>query len=107
MKFIRLLITFCAMTVLFQVKAQSVCLTTATDTIAPAKVSLVTCAPGRQIYELEGHTGLRLQWEGNDMVANWGLFDFNSPNFVYRFVKGETDYCAGICPTPYFIHQYE
>lgn len=107
MKFIRLLITFCAMTVLFQVKAQSVCLTTATDTIAPAKVSLLTCAPGRQIYELEGHTGLRLQWEGNDMVANWGLFDFNSPNFVYRFVKGETDYCAGICPTPYFIHQYE
>lgn len=69
-------------------------------------VSLLTCAPGCDIYELEGHTGLRLKLPGSDMVANWGLFDFDSPNFVYRFVKGETDYMAGICPTDLFLAQY-
>lgn len=69
-------------------------------------VSLLTCAPGCNIYELEGHTGLRLRTDSFDVVANWGLFDFGSPNFVYRFVKGETDYMAGICPTDLFLAQY-
>lgn len=69
-------------------------------------VSLLTCAPGCEIYELEGHTGLRLRTDSIDIVANWGLFDFASPNFVYRFVKGETDYMAGICPTELFLAQY-
>lgn len=69
-------------------------------------MSLLTCAPGCEIYELEGHTGLRLRTDSIDIVANWGLFDFASPNFVYRFVKGETDYMAGICPTELFLAQY-
>lgn len=69
-------------------------------------VSLLTCAPGCNIYELEGHTGLRLRTDSFDVVANWGLFDFDSPNFVYRFVKGETDYMAGVCPTDLFLAQY-
>lgn len=74
--------------------------------LSAPKVSLLTCAPGCNIYELEGHTGLRIQSEDMDIVANWGLFDFASPNFVYRFVKGETDYMAGICPTDLFLSQY-
>lgn len=40
------------------------------------------------------------------MTVNWGLFDFDSPNFIYRFVKGETDYMAGAMPTEYFLRQY-
>lgn len=72
------------------------------------RVSLLTCAPGREIYELEGHTGLRLQSpsRGVDMVVNWGVFDFASPGFVYRFVKGETDYMAGAAPTRLFVDAY-
>lgn len=70
-------------------------------------VSLLTCAPGSQIYELEGHSGLRLRGPAFDVVANWGLFDFNSPGFVYRFVKGETDYCVGAIPTEFFLMQYK
>lgn len=69
-------------------------------------VSLLTAAPGQEVYQLEGHSGLRFQTTGSDFVANWGLFDFHTPNFVYRFVKGETDYCVGICPTTYFIMEY-
>lgn len=63
-------------------------------------VSLLTFAPGSDVYELEGHSSLRIQSpEVGDMMVNWGLFDFDSPNFIYRFVKGETDYSCGMSPT--------
>lgn len=72
------------------------------------RVSLLTCAPGSEIYELEGHSGLRLlnSARGVDVVVNWGLFDFASPGFVYRFVKGETDYMAGAAPLDHFLSLY-
>lgn len=56
------------------------------------RVSLLTAYPGADIYQLEGHTALRIRHpQRGDYVVNWGLFDFDSPGFVYRFVKGETD----------------
>lgn len=77
-------------------------------TRAALQVSLLTCAPGPDIYEREGHTGLRFYdpETGTDFVANWGLFDFASPGFVYRFVKGETDYMVGAIPTRLFLDSY-
>ena len=70
------------------------------------QVSFLTCGPGEIIYELEGHSGLRFKSDSLDIVVNWGLFDFDSPNFLYRFVKGETDYKAGWNPTDAFIGYY-
>lgn len=72
------------------------------------RVSLITCGPGREVYELEGHTALRLMFsDGTDLSVNWGVFDFNSPNFLYRFVKGETDYRMAVYPYRYFYEQYK
>ncbi|MDE6582722.1 MAG: DUF4105 domain-containing protein, partial [Duncaniella sp.] len=69
--------------------------------------------PGSEIYELEGHAGIRIQQIDTvtgavmaDNVVDWGNFDFTAPNFVYRFVKGETDYSVGVRPTPYFLGAY-
>lgn len=82
------------------------------------RVSLLTCSPGREIYQLEGHTALRLTktdtlndagevvQPGYDAVVNWGVFDFSAPNFVYRFVKGETDYMAYAYSFDGFIEEY-
>ena len=93
--FAKTLIALCALFACQQSAAQF--RTVATDTV----VSLVTFHPGSDIYELEGHTALRVTTpEGIDIAANWGLFDFNTPNFVYRFVKGETDYCTAQRSTP-------
>lgn len=70
-------------------------------------VSLLTCTPGPDIYTLEGHSALRFTDGGDmDVTVNWGLFDFASPGFVYRFVKGETDYWAGATDTQMFIESY-
>ena len=70
--------------------------------------SLVTCAPGNEIYELFGHTAIRYRnfTRGVDVVFNYGMFSFGAPNFVYRFVKGETDYQLGITPYNYFEAEY-
>ncbi|MGM9868470.1 MAG: DUF4105 domain-containing protein [Sodaliphilus sp.] len=70
------------------------------------RVSLVTLYPGSEVYEVYGHTELRVQDEYADLFYNYGLFDFNSPGFVYRFVKGETDYLCGAVPAAYATRGY-
>ena len=66
----------------------------------------VNIYPGAEIYELEGHSALRIKTCDYDLAVHYGLFDFNSPNFVYRFVKGETDYMVGALPWQLFMEEY-
>ncbi len=75
------------------------------------RASLITCYPGPEIYELVGHEAIRIQgYDASgavvDSVWNYGVFDFNTPNFVYRFVKGETDYMVWGYPFEWFMPQY-
>lgn len=71
------------------------------------RVSLLTVSPGPLVYELDGHTAMRFQSPGGqDYVVNWGVFDFSAPNFLYRFVKGETDYMAWPFPFETFMEEY-
>lgn len=78
--------------------------------IAPenTQISLLTCSPGDLIYELFGHTAIRIQDDSHklDFVVNYGLFDFEQPHFVYRFVRGKTDYTVGLSYTRSFIQSY-
>lgn len=69
-------------------------------------VSFVTCYPGPEIYELYGHEGIRVRGLGRDSVWNYGIFNFREPNFVYRFVKGETDYMVAGYPFEWFLPEY-
>lgn len=73
-----------------------------------AKVSIITCSPGTEIYELFGHSAIRVYDKNNgiDEVFNYGLFDFNQESFIYRFVRGKTDYMVGSCSTSYFLWEY-
>lgn len=73
---------------------------------SPLTISLITCYPGEEIYELCGHSAIRVRGEGIDSVWNYGIFDFNQPNFVYRFVKGETDYKGASYPFRLFLPEY-
>lgn len=73
-------------------------------------VSIITCSPGEEIYELCGHAAVRIRGVADgqpiDSVWNYGVFDFNQPNFVYRFVKGETDYRVAGYPFEWFMPEY-
>ena len=70
---------------------------------------LMTCSPGTEVYSLYGHTALRYQnlTRNIDLVFNYGMFSFNTPHFLYRFVKGETDYQLGVVPFRYFLAEYD
>lgn len=71
-------------------------------------VSLITYYPGEQIYELYGHSGLRVVLpDGRGILYNYGIFDFNAPNFVYRFIKGETDYMVRGYSDEYMLRGYD
>ena len=72
------------------------------------RISLLTCAPGSEIYALFGHSAIRYEnpEKDQDWVFNYGMFSFKEPNFVMRFVKGETDYQLGVVPFRYFETEY-
>ena len=59
-----------------------------------AKVSILTCNPGKDVYSMYGHTAIRVRDSilGLDAVFNYGVFSFETPDFIYRFAKGQTDY---------------
>ena len=72
------------------------------------RISLLTCAPGTEIYALFGHSAIRYENPSakQDWVFNYGMFSFKEPNFVMRFLKGETDYQLGVIPYRYFEAEY-
>lgn len=70
------------------------------------EVSLITCYPGPEIFELCGHSAIRIRTAESDSVWNYGLFNFSEPNFVYRFCKGQTDYHMGGYPFEWFLPEY-
>ena len=71
-------------------------------------ISLITCSPGKEVYEKFGHTGIRIKDKknGNDLIFNYGIFSFETENFYYKFIKGETDYQLGLYYTGNFLPAY-
>lgn len=73
------------------------------------RVSILTCEPGTEVYSMYGHTAIRVNdpESGLDAVFNYGVFSFDSPDFVYRFAKGYTDYLMIGQRFDSFITEYE
>ena len=74
-----------------------------------ARISLLTCSPGEELYARYGHTALRICDPQNDMdiTFNYGIFDFNTDHFYWKFVRGETWYELGAAPYWWFMREYE
>jgi hypothetical protein len=72
------------------------------------RISLLTCQPHDEVYSIYGHTAIRYQdaARGTDLAINYGMFSFNKPYFILRFVFGLTDYEMGIEPFDAFCAQY-
>ena len=72
------------------------------------EISLLTCSPHTEVYSLYGHTAIRCHdlKTGDDIVVNYGLFSFDQPYFIARFVFGITDYMMGISSFDMFCAQY-
>ena len=61
---------------------------------ARMSVAIFTYGPGAFVFEKFGHIALALtdSTTGEDLALNWGMFDFNQPNFLARFLTGDTKY---------------
>ncbi len=55
---------------------------------------LLTFGWGEVSWERFGHNAIWIKdpAHGTDITYNWGMFDFAQPNFVWRFVTGDTRY---------------
>ncbi len=84
------------------------CRLTSAQVTENTDVYLLTCAPGNATYSIYGHTALRICVRGTeiDRVYNWGIFDFSTPNFAFRFAKGRLDYMLGSYSYDTFIYEY-
>lgn len=60
----------------------------------PVTVYLITMGQGDPYWARFGHNALwiRDRENGRDVAYNWGLFDFNEPGFLLRFLSGNTRY---------------
>ena len=62
------------------------------------KISVLTIGEGTELVDAFGHTAIRVKdlELKNDLVFNFGVYDFNSPNFYSNFVEGRPEYKLGI-----------
>lgn len=69
---------------------------------------LMTMGQGDQVWERYGHNaiGIRDDRAGTDVVYNWGLFSFDQPGFIGRFLRGEMMYWMGGQDAATTIAQY-
>ena len=65
------------------------------------KVSLVTFYPGSEPHNIWGHSEIRVQQGPIDLYFNYGVFDFQAPAFMWRFMLGKTDYLCQPVPRAY------
>jgi hypothetical protein len=76
---------------------------------AALQISILTCAPGEDVYTAWGHTAIRIidSSKQTDVVYNFGTFDFNTPNFLAEFVKGNLNYFLSADDFQNFIAEYQ
>jgi uncharacterized protein DUF4105 len=64
-----------------------------------AYLSVITCGPTQEeVYSAFGHSAFRIHdpIQGIDQVYNYGIFDFDQPNFYLNFARGYLYYKLGV-----------
>lgn len=72
-------------------------------------ISLLTCGAGNEYYLSFGHSAIRVcdTTRDIDLVFNYGIFDFDTPNLYLKFALGNLDYMLGVQYYNTFIRSYE
>lgn len=74
------------------------------------QVSLLTFGQGTPVFERFGHNAIRIAdpLSGLDVAWNWGMFSFDQPNFLGRFLSGDTQYwMEGFETVPLLVYYQE
>ena len=74
-----------------------------------AEIHVVTCGPYQgELYSAFGHSAIRVldPDQGLDLIFNYGVFDFNQPNFYLNFARGYLNYQLAVAPYDLFKRSY-
>lgn len=77
---------------------------------AQAEISLITCGPGQnELYSAFGHSAVRVKdpAQNMDWVFNYGIFDFDQPNFYLNFARGHLLYMLAVSDWHRFQYGYQ
>ena len=75
-----------------------------------AEISVITCEPGEEaLFTVFGHSAIRVNDPLNnmDVAFNYGVFDFDQPNFYLNFAKGFLNYQLGVSDFSRFAYNYQ
>lgn len=75
-----------------------------------SEISVLISGPSHDAaFTLYGHAAFRIKdpMLNFDNIFNYGIFDFSSSNFIYRFAKGETDYKLGATDFLGYLIEYQ
>mgnify|MGYP001048691582 CR=1 FL=1 len=63
-----------------------------------AEISILTIGPGSSLNDSFGHSAFRVRdhIKGTDLVFNYGVYDFDTPNFYTKFAQGKLNYLIGV-----------
>jgi hypothetical protein len=74
-----------------------------------AEIRILTCGPGQnELYSAFGHSAVRVYdpVKGLDILYNYGVFDFDQPNFYLNFTKGNLLYKLAVTDYNRFVQSY-
>ena len=74
-----------------------------------AEISVLTLGPSQeQVFTAFGHSAFRVHDPINriDAAYNYGVFDFDQPNFYLNFARGNNMYMLGVSSYPHFEYAY-
>jgi hypothetical protein len=73
------------------------------------RISILTATPGEELYSTFGHSALRVTDSTNnsDIVYNYGTFNFDEPNFYFKFVRGKLPFYLSTDYFDNFILEYQ
>lgn len=72
------------------------------------RITLITGSPGEDLYSVFGHTAIRVQdtLRGRDLTYSYGVFDFDTPNFYLKFIRGKLNYKLGLQSYKSLLREY-
>ncbi len=72
------------------------------------QVTVLTFGNGAVLWERFGHNALVVTdtVTGLSLAYNWGMFDFEQPNFLWNFLTGDTRYWVEAYPTDALLQHY-
>lgn len=73
-----------------------------------AKIYILTCSPGEELYQAFGHTAFWVVDESirYNYIFHYGTFNYSDPNFYTNFIKGRLNYMLALESYQMFIDEY-